>query len=52
MSENFWENFVNSGKVEDYLKYKNSIFEEKEAKQFEPYNNDRFNNQGTKGWRS
>ena len=50
--KDLWNAFLNTGKVEDYLKYKGSIFEEKGAKQFESYNNERFDNQGTKGWRS
>lgn len=50
--KDLWQNFMNSGKIDDYLKYKNQDYFEKEANKFEPYNNQRFDNQGTKGWRS
>lgn len=51
-SENKWENFFATGKIEDYLEYKSSISHEKEANAIEPYNNRRPDNQGTEGWRS
>jgi len=50
--KDLWNAFLNSGKVEDYLRYKGNISPEKEAKQFESYHNEWFDNQGTKGWRS
>lgn len=49
--KNLWDNFFTTGRIDDYLKYKSSIFNEKEANPIEPYNNKRSDNQGTEGWR-
>lgn len=49
--QNLWDKFYSSGKVSDYLEYKNVNFNNKEESTFEPYNNKRPDNQGTKGWR-
>ena len=49
--KNLWDNFFSSGKIDDYLKYKNCISNLKEEAAFEPYNDKRSYNQGTEGWR-
>lgn len=46
-----WEIFYNSGKINDYLNFKNSL-NEKESFSFEPYNDKGIDNKGTEGWRS
>lgn len=50
-NKNLWDNFLLTGKVDDYLKYKSSIADKKEAADFEPYNNKRSDNQGAESWR-
>lgn len=52
MNDNeLWNTFINSGRVEDYLKYKCETNCKKEEKPLESYNDKRSDYQGTEGWR-
>ncbi|MGN0172815.1 MAG: hypothetical protein ACI39F_00090 [Acutalibacteraceae bacterium] len=45
-----WDTFYNTGRIDDYLKFKNST-DTKEHSSFEPYNDKRIDNKGTEGRR-
>ncbi|MBQ5590146.1 MAG: hypothetical protein IIU65_00525 [Clostridia bacterium] len=49
-NKDLWNNFFESGKIEDYLKFKGENYTETEGMHFESDDNKRFDNQRTKGW--
>lgn len=48
MNIDLWKNFINSGSVIDYLKYRNSVQEEAEPNNAD--NNQRIDNKRTDNW--